>query len=354
MSTFEPPLGYSFDFNGTTVGNELHQAGGAQNVIDNDPNASPFVAFPSGEPVGNVAHGAGVVLHQGTFTIPAGTTDGTYTLQIIANSLFVRVLDAPPAAGPDPVIAVDANVGASLTFSVLKDVVAPVLLHQPAEGPQGSPCTGYIDPRFDSSNGIDVDLCFTAWNGSAYIPEEIVMVFSEQVRNIGAGGGTSLTAAAFTVAVTGGVARGVASVNDVMVGNDHVVTITLDGPIPVQEWTTITAGVEDLAGNAIASSGNEGPGVVESDRIDIGCLPGDVNQSGNTSPLDLIRLKQKIEGTCSGEESCPECSGLLLGYDIDRKGAFSPLDLIRMKQLMLFTGNATRVWNGQLMTSAQP
>ena len=42
MSTFEQPLGYSVDFDGTAVGNELHQAGGAQNVIDNDPNASPF------------------------------------------------------------------------------------------------------------------------------------------------------------------------------------------------------------------------------------------------------------------------------------------------------------------------
>lgn len=340
--------GYSVDFDGTVDGDTLSQAGGGQNTIDNVPDEPPNVPFPSGEPVANIGHGAGVVLHLGRFTIPAGTADGEYTLRIIPGSLYANVLDAPPAVGADPVIAAETTIGNPLIFTVQSDAAAPELIHQADEGPRSSPCSGYIDPRFDSSNGTDVDLCFTSWNGSEYVPDEIVMVFSEQVRNAGGG---ALTAEAFSVQVTGGIAPGVSSVNAVMDGDLHIVTIKLDGPIPVKEWTTVIAGVEDFGGNLIASSGNQGPGVAEPDRIDIACLPGDVNQNGSTSAIDLVRAKQRQLGTCN---SCPECSGALLGYDIDRKGSVSPVDLARLKQLFLEAGNASRVWNGQFIVPAQP
>lgn len=349
-STFEKPLGYSVVFSGEAIGDILSQAGGGQNTIDNSFAASGL-DFPSGEPVGNIGHGAGVVLHQGTFTIPEGTASGEYTLQIMAGSLVANMLEAAPAEGPDPVVAVATVIDAALLTFEVGIATIPMLVHQSEEGePQSSPCSGYIDPRFDSSNGTDVDLCFTSKIGSDFIPDEIVMVFSEQVRNAGGG---ALTAEAFTVEVTGGAAApGVASVNAVMNGEFHVVTIRLDGPIPVQEWTTIIAGVENLAGSPIVNNGNQGIGVFETDRIDITCLPGDVNQSGNTSPFDLIRAKQRQLGTCGG--SCPECSGALLGYDIDRKGNVSTIDLVFLKQLFLNSGNSTREWNGAILNNDQP
>lgn len=235
------------------------------------------------------------------------------------------------------------------------DTVRPTLVHAAeGAGPRSTPCSGYIDPRFDSDNGVDVNLCFTSQVDGAFMPQDIVMVFSERVRNAGSTSGDALTVDAFSVAQTGGgVAPTIAAFSTTMNGDLHVVTLTLDRPITGQEWTTIIAGVEDLCGNPIASNGNDGPGIDEPDRIDIGCLPGDVNQSGNTSPFDLIRAKQKILGTCS-PSGCPECSGEVAGYDISRNGSFSVLDLLRLKQLFLNSGNSTRQWNGQQMNHPRP
>ena len=353
MSTFEQPLGYSVMFNGQVDGDNLIQAGGGQNTIDNVPSAPPNLDFPSEEPVAGVGHGSGVVLHRGTFTIPGGTEVGEYTLQIMADSLFANVLDGELVLdGPDPVVAVATNIGDPLTFTVASTQV-PVLIHQAEDGPRSSPCTGYVDPRFDSDNGKVANLCFTVWDedGGQYVSDEIVMVFDQQVRDAG---GEALTTEAFSVEVTGGTAPGVASVDHVMDGGLHIVTIRLDGPIPVQEWTTVIAGVENFSGNPIASNGNQGIGIVEPDRIDIACLPGDVDQSLAVTPFDNIRAQQKFRDTCANEVNCPICSGLLKGYDIDRKGSFTPIDLIRLQQLLLHTGNSTEAWNGKAMNNPQP
>lgn len=80
MDTFARPLGYDGDYGGTAVGNALVQAGGAQNVIGNDPSvgpgspAAPLIVF-------GVAHSEQVLL-EGTITFPPDTAPGAYTLSV--------------------------------------------------------------------------------------------------------------------------------------------------------------------------------------------------------------------------------------------------------------------------------
>ncbi len=213
---------------------------------------------------------------------------------------------------------------------------APVVL-QEADRPSECDCahSGYIDPRRESDNGVDLNQGIT----------EITLCFSRPVWAIGGG---DLTADAFDVRETGGGTP--PGIVNVIALNDTRVTVTLDRPIALREWTTIQAHVEDECGNAIMDSGNQGPGVDEPDRVDIGFLPCDVDQSGTVSPLDLFRFRQFVNGIAA-----PDVGLLTEFIDTDRDGTLTPTDLFLFRQLINgVSPPATMPWAGASMNSPRP
>lgn len=210
---------------------------------------------------------------------------------------------------------------------------APEIVHA---GTNGALFSGYIDPRAESSNGMDVNLGL----------ESVAIEFSEPIITAEC---TAVTADAFSVQVTGGKALNVISVDT---SQNPIITVHLDGFVPLQEWATIIANVHDFEGNQIPSSGNQGPGVNETDRIDVASLPGDVTQDGMVQPVDLLRFRQIITGVLIPPQGTPEDF-----VDTDRNGSIQPLDFLRFRQLILGTGNATRNWSqppNNTMLSDQP
>lgn len=90
MNKFVRPLGFDGGYGGVAVGDEVVQAGGAQNTIGNNPAAAPFLTYPSAEFIDlNVAHTAQLLL-VGTLTLPQSIAPGTYTLSV--ESVLANVL----------------------------------------------------------------------------------------------------------------------------------------------------------------------------------------------------------------------------------------------------------------------
>ncbi len=218
--------------------------------------------------------------------------------------------------------------------SCLNDITPPRILHQLGQTGQTRPYTGYIDPRGESSDGGAIDLGVS----------EVFMLFSEGVRNIENGGG--LTIDSFVVTETGGgTPPSVIAVDDSAM---PVVQVTFDRPITPQEWTTIRAIVEDASGNAIENGGDLGD-VDELDRIDIGYLPCDVDQSGAVSPIDLFLFRQYVNGVTT-----PDIGIVNDFIDTDRSNSISPLDLFLYRQLIAGTGPATQAWGNATMNNDRP
>lgn len=260
---------------------------------------------------------------------------GSHTFPLIGGSDIVDV-----DSGPIPVFLRDLVLRA--------DGDPPTIKHGDFETTRTQPCTGFIDPRFDSNNGVDANLGLVNRSNQPDVVE-LTIEFSEAVFSMGGG---EVGPGDFEVTETGSAnPPTVINVEDVL-GDDTVFTLGLSRSITVQEWTTIRALVQNVGGLAIENNGNMGPGVAEPDRVDIGFLPGDINQGGSTSPFDLIRAKQKILGTCGN--NCPECSGIPAGYDVNRNGNFSTIDLVFLKQIFLNSGNTTQSWNGKFMNNTQP
>lgn len=200
-----------------------------------------------------------------------------------------------------------------------------------------SPCTGNIDPRIESDNGVDANLGV----------REVAFVFSEPVYRVGAPG-TAPDASSFSVTETNGGPP--PSVTAVFQVNSTTYTVQLSRIVTLNEWTTVIAQVQDAGGNPITSSGNRGPGVAEPDRVDIGRLPGDINQDGIVSPQDLTDLRQFLTAG-SFHNECDD----LLYFDIDRDGVMpEPQDLIRFRQMISGASPATRAWTLEEMGSDQP
>ena len=201
-----------------------------------------------------------------------------------------------------------------------------------------SPCTGYIDPRLESTNGVDANLGVS----------EVTFVFSEPVYRTGGLPVDPPDASSFTVTETG--AGSPPSVAGVVQVSPTTYTVQLDRVVTLREWTTIVAHVQDAGGNPVVSSGDQGAGVAEPDRVDVGSLPGDVNQDGLVSPQDLINLRQfLIAGTYHND-----CDDLLY-FDIDRDGVMpEPQDLLRFRQLLGGASPATRPWVLAAMNANQP
>jgi len=215
----------------------------------------------------------------------------------------------------------------------------PFVVHAAAApAPAGSasaPCTGYIDPRVERGSDPGVELGI----------DRVVFVFNEPVVAVGGG---ALGTGDFVVTHTGGgLAPGVAAVEMI---DDLTYRVILDRVVDIQEWTTIQANVQNACGAIIEDAGNQGPGALEPDRIDIGRLPGDITNDGQVTPADLITLRQFIAGSAAAP-----CGSGEFYFDIDRDGAFpQPQDLIRYRQLIAGTGNATMSWAGVPMNAVQP
>ncbi len=174
------------------------------------------------------------------------------------------------------------------------------------------PHSGFVDPRQETLDGVAVTESI----------DEITILFSEAVRAVGGG---ALAANAFVVTSTLGTPPNIAAVDD---SENPLIRITFDTPFPTMAWTTIQAVVEDMDGNAIENMGNLGP-ADEPDRVDIGFLPGDIDQSGSVEPLDLFVYRQIVN------ESFEPTQGIATDYaDTNRDGEITPLDLFRYRQLI--------------------
>ena len=264
--------------------------------------------------------------------------EGTYAVMpTLENWCFRHVQGGVLGIAPPIYIVVDWDHRAeNLSIQFLASE-SPEIVHRTAAAGETSPCTGYIDPRIESDNGVDVNLGV----------REVTIVFCEPVYRVGAPG-IAPDASSFTVTETGGGdPPEIISVNT----TDNVeFTIQLDRPITLQEWTTIQAFVMNACDNAILNEGDLGPGVAEPDRVDIGFLPADVNQDGQVTPQDLINLRQFLTDAAYHND----CDDLLY-FDIDRDGVMpEPQDLIRFRQMIAGTPPATRPWALETMNSPQP
>jgi hypothetical protein len=216
------------------------------------------------------------------------------------------------------------------------DNTPPFIVHGLGLPGETRPFSGYIDPRIESTNGVDLDQGVT----------EVAILFSEAVEDVGGGG---LTADGFIITETGGGdPPGIVSVNG---DSMPLVVLTLDRPITLQEYTTIQAVVQDMADppNVIVDSGNQGPEVDETDRVDIAFLPGDVQQSGDTTPFDLLAFRQIVNDVVDPTQGIDEDY-----VDTNRDGDITPFDLLMFRQLVNGTPPATRPWSGESLNNPRP
>lgn len=226
------------------------------------------------------------------------------------------------------------------------DMVGPVLVSASVNSSTNMHlCSRYVDPRRESTNGGALNLGVT----------RVVLKFNKEVFK--ADGVTEPDRLDFMVSQTGdGIPPGIVSAEYASVGSSgedrSTIEVTLSRPITPREWTTIRAVVYDSCGVVIENLGDLGPGITEPDRIDIGFLPGDVNQNGCVSPLDLLAFKLAIN---VGTLPANGCSDDLMDYvDCDRSGVVNPLDLICYKRLINGISPATRSWSGVCMSHPQP
>ncbi len=201
--------------------------------------------------------------------------------------------------------------------------------------------SGYVDPKVESTDGVNRDRGLTQFD----------VVFNREP--FGDAFGAPVTPANVSVSVTGGVAPGIANVAK----SGNVVTVELDGFIPLQEWATFDFSVFDDDGTEIVDNGNEGEGVDECARLDVAALPGDVNNNGDTQPQDLSRIQASFSAGAPFT-MLPDAhirSGSIDDYfDISRGNGFQPQDISR--EIAALNGNApfTRNWNGVGLNNPQP
>ncbi len=198
--------------------------------------------------------------------------------------------------------------------------------------------SGYIDPRIESTDGLMT-------NQGLF---QITFVFTEQVRAIGGG---ALSTDAFEVRQTGeGSPPEVLGIieNRITDKCKHVVTILLSRSISPGMWTTFIAHVEDMCGLTIESNGDQGPGIDEPDRIDIGFLPGDVNRDSQVSPEDVLHFRQFTLGLVEDD------GGALNIFDLNRDGRIGPFDVLTIRRIIAGVTPATQPWAGLTLDQPRP
>lgn len=197
------------------------------------------------------------------------------------------------------------------------------------------PVTGFIDPRAESTNGELFDVGIQA----------AVIAFDRPVY--GSRFGDPVTIDNFSMEQTGELAA--PSIVSVEVLDAQQVHVEWDRPLTVKQWTTIKADVFSAFGMRIANFGNLGVGANEPDRIDIGFLPGDLDQNGAVTPNDLFRFRQGVNGIWE-----PDFGMIEDFLDIDRNGSIQPIDLFQLRQIINGTGIATQPWGGESLEADQP
>lgn len=194
---------------------------------------------------------------------------------------------------------------------------------------------GYIDPRAESDNGINVNLGMN----------EFTIHFNMVVEDID---GSPADADSFEVRETGAMTP--PGITNVATTDAQTFIITLSRNITLQEWTTIEANVRSRAtGIPIDDAGDLGPGVDETDRIDVGMLPADSDQSSRVEPLDLLDIRQIFLGNSTHTQGVDEDFA-----DIDRDGILLPADLLKFRQLIFGMGTSTRAWALEEMLHPRP
>ncbi len=244
-----------------------------------------------------------------------------------------RVLDAEVG---DHFFVDDVSIAEGGANPCAADGTPPEIVHTAGLPGETRPFSGYIDPRRESSDGTVMDLGVT----------QVALLFSEAVENAGGG---ALAADSFAVSETGGAPPpAVIAVDDVAM---PLVTITLDRPITLREYTTIQANVQDQADppNLIIDNGNQGPSIDETDRVDIAFLPADIDQSGDVSPFDLLAFRQIVNDLTDPD------AGIESDFvDTDRNGEVGPFDLLAFRQLINGVSPATEAWADQSLNNARP
>ncbi len=203
------------------------------------------------------------------------------------------------------------------------EIAAPSIVHAQGAPGETRPFSGYIDPRRESDNGVDVNQGL----------DTATLVFDQPVFAVGGG---AVNTASFEVTNTAG---GTHSVTGVTVKCDSTYDVTFDPPAELQSWTTIRAIVQNAVGDPITNLGDLGPLFDEPDRVDIGFLPANIDQDGEVGPFDLLRFRQLVTGIFEPP------SGTIVDFaDTDRDGSVGPADLLCLRQLLSGTGVATRPW----------
>jgi hypothetical protein len=101
--------------------------------------------------------------------------------------------------------------------------------------------------------------------------------------------------------------------------------------------------VYNASGTPIASAIAEGH---HTDQVTIAALPGDISQNGRVDAIDLLRLRQRLFGTCPPAPLCPDCGGEAFYFDINRDGSINMSDLTTWRSIWFGTPPATRAWQG--------
>ena len=196
--------------------------------------------------------------------------------------------------------------------------------------------TGYIDPRAESNDGVNIDMGL----------DEITIVFSEDVYGDDGAPGV-LFPIDFVISATGSTTPSITTVSSV---DNKTFVLTLNDILPLQEWVTIEANVWSVAFDLqILDLGNGGPGATEPDRIDVAFLPSDVDQNGDCSPFDLLQLRFYLEQGATPPQGIAEDFA-----DIQRNGGLTPLDMTRYRQLVTGVSPSTRIWDNESMNNTQP
>jgi hypothetical protein len=212
-----------------------------------------------------------------------------------------------------------------------EDNTPPQIVHD--FGRSTSPFSGYVDPRRESDNGLDLNRGI----------DQFTIRFSEEVFNVGGG---SLDATAFILTSTGAV---VPTVESIDATNNPVVVVHLDTNLTPGSWYTVIATCQDGSGNLIVNNGHQGPGVDEPDRVDVGFLPADADQSGGVTPFDLLEFRQIVNLLV-----VPPAGSIEDFVDTDRNGTITPFDLLVFRQLINGIGPATQSWSGASLDAARP
>lgn len=205
----------------------------------------------------------------------------------------------------------------------------PYIVHEDSPDADTAPCSGYVDPRIESTNGVNVNLGL----------DRVRIRFSEQVFHLDGG---PVRPVSFAITHTNPDPAPTVIAVTTLNAEQSFYEVRWTPVIAVQHWTTIRARVRNVRGDLIENQGDLGPGMNEPDRVDLAAHPGNFDQNSMVSPLDYLRFRRALSPNCA----CPSCGGDEFYEDIDRNGAYiTPLDLLRMRQIILGAAPATRPWS---------